>query len=333
MALLGNLTAGQEGIYADIFDELDPESLMAPSLTQFVTAREFGQQLFGCDRVSAGPDRTCIWGQVGIHNVKRNSDRGDLPFKQSGSVQLRAGVDQPLGNGFGIAAAFGYDELGDLRFDDGRAKADGNGIHGGIGVRKLFGPAGAGSASVTLSAGQQKNNLTRNQTIFVTGQGLSNYTTSYVQVAANLGYSIGLGKFFARPEVDASVIGLKQHAFSETGLGGLGMAGESDTDWIKTVSPHLTLGLNISHAARFSLTGGGVFHSKGQISHPFRLIGSDLSSDPAIISTRFDKSAFMAGADLTVIGSNWLKMDVGYRGEFGKSVTSHTAHVDIRIPF
>ena len=24
MALLGNLTAGQEGIYADIFDELDP---------------------------------------------------------------------------------------------------------------------------------------------------------------------------------------------------------------------------------------------------------------------------------------------------------------------
>ena len=52
MALLGNLTAGQEGIYADIFDELDPESLVAPSLTQFVTAREFGQQMFGCDQVS-----------------------------------------------------------------------------------------------------------------------------------------------------------------------------------------------------------------------------------------------------------------------------------------
>ncbi len=129
------------------------------------------------------------------------------------------------------------------------------------------------------------------------------------------------------------MIGLRQHEFTEQGLGGLGMAGASDTDWITTVSPHLTLGLNITSTARFSLTGGGVFHNKDQISHPFRLIGSDLSSDPATISTRFDKSAFMAGADVAVFGSSRVRMDVGYRGEFGKSVTSHTAHVDIRIAF
>jgi hypothetical protein len=333
MALLGNLTAGQEALYADIFDELDPEALTAPSLTQFVTAREFGQQLFGCELTSKGPDRTCIWGQVGTHSIKRDTDRGDLAFKQSGGVQLRVGVDQPLGNDFSVAAAFGYDELGKLRFDDGRAKADGNGIHGGIGVRKLFGAAGAGSASLTLSAGRQKNDLSRNQTIFVSGLGRSHYTTSYVQAAANVGYSFDVGTLFLRPELDGSMTGLKQHSFTEKGLEGLGMVGASDTEWVGTLSPHLTLGADISSTARISFTGGAVFHNKGQISHPFRFIGTDPSSDAAIIATRFDKSAFMAGANVAILGNSWLKMDVGYRGEFGKSMTSHTGHVDIRIPF
>ena len=195
------------------------------------------------------------------------------------------------------------------------------------------GPDGAGSASVTLSAGSQKNDLKRKQTIFVSGQGRSHYTTSYVQVAANLGYSFGLGEVFARPEIDGSVIGLRQHGFTEEGLAGLGMVGEADTDWIRTVSPHLTLGMNISRTARFSLTGGGVFHNRDQITHPFRFVGSDLSSDPAMISTRFDKSAFMAGANLAVLGSGRVKVDAGYRGEFGKTVTSHTANVEVKVAF
>jgi hypothetical protein len=333
MALLGNLSAGQEALYADIFDELDPEALAAPSLTQFVTAREFGQQLFGCDLTLKGADRTCIWGRVGIASIERSSDRGDRPFKQSGGVQLRGGVDQPLGDDFSIAAAFGYDELGTLRFDDGRALGDGNGIHGGIGVRKLFGTAGAGSASLTLSAGSQTNDLSRSQTIFVTGQGRSHFTTSYVQVAANAGYSFGLGELFVRPELDGSMTGLRQHSFTEQGLVGLGMTAGSDTDWIGTLSPHLTLGANLNRTARVSFTGGAVFHDKGQISHPFRFIGADPSSDPAIISTRFDRSAFMAGADVAVLGSSRVKIDLGYRGEFGKTVTSHTAHVDLNFVF
>ena len=91
--------------------------------------------------------------------------------------------------------------------------------------------------------------------------------------------------------------------------------------------------LIIPNTARFSLTGGGVFHNKGEIRHPFRLIGSDPSTDPAMITSRFDKSAFMAGADVAVVGSDRINLDVGYRGEFGKSVTSHTAHVDVKVAF
>jgi hypothetical protein len=274
-----------------------------------------------------------MWGQIGTHSIKRDSDRGDLSFSQSGNAQLRGGVEQPLGSGFGIAAAIGYDELGDLRFNAGQAKANGNGLHGGVGLRKLFGPNDAGSASVTFSIGRQKNEVNRAQTIFVNGEGRSNYKTSYMQVAGNFGYSINFGQFFARPEVDASVIGLKQHGFTEQGLAGLGMVGETDTDRIRTVSPHLTLGMDISRTARFSLTGGGVFHNQGEITHPFRFIGADPASDPALISSRFDKSSFLAAANLEVVGNDRIKIDAGYRGEFGKSVTSHSANIDVRFAF
>ena len=46
-----------------------------------------------------------------------------------------------------------------------------------------------------------------------------------MQVAANLGYSFGMGEIFARPEIDGSVIGLRQHGFTEQGLNGLGVTG------------------------------------------------------------------------------------------------------------
>jgi hypothetical protein len=186
---------------------------------------------------------------------------------------------------------------------------------------------------VTVSIGRQKNEVNRSQSIFVNGEGRSNYKTSYVQVAGNLGYSFNLGHFFARPEIDGSLIRLKQDGFTEQGLAGLGMVGESDTDKIRTVSPHLTLGMDISRTARFSLTGGGVFHNQGEITHPFRFIGADPASDPALISTRFDKSSFLAGANLEVVGNDRIKIDAGYRGEFGKSVTSHSANIDVRSSF
>ena len=52
-----------------------------------------------------------------------------------------------------------------------------------------------------------------------------------------------------------------------------------------------------------------------------------------MISTRFDKQAFMAGADVAVFGSGRVRIDAGYRGEFGKSVTSHTANLEVNVAF
>src|SRR5690606_24245701 len=54
LALLGGLSAGQEGLYAEIFGELDPEIYLAPLIDQLDSARQFGAALFGCDTDRGG---------------------------------------------------------------------------------------------------------------------------------------------------------------------------------------------------------------------------------------------------------------------------------------
>ena len=56
--------------------------------------------------------------------------------------------------------------------------------------------------------------------------------------------------------------------------------------------------------------------------------------DPALdLPSRFDKSSFLAAANIEVVGNERMKIDAGYRGEFGKSMTSHTASIDVRFVF
>ncbi|MBC7497989.1 MAG: hypothetical protein H7243_12690, partial [Sphingomonadaceae bacterium] len=85
--------------------------------------------------------------------------------------------------------------------------------------------------------------------------------------------------------------------------------------------------------ASFSLTAGGVFHDKSVITAPLRLIGANPAADPAMIRTRFDKSAWTGGLDLVIGDGGNVSVDLGYRGEFGKSVTSHDAHFTFKAKF
>lgn len=126
---------------------------------------------------------------------------------------------------------------------------------------------------------------------------------------------------------------LGQGRFTEQGLGGLGISGLSHHEWIGTVSPRMTIGARLGRSSTFSLNAGGVFHDKSVITAPLRLIGANPAADPAMIRSRFDKSAWSGGFDLVVGNRDKVSVDLGYRGEFGKSVTSHDAHFTFRAKF
>jgi hypothetical protein len=84
---------------------------------------------------------------------------------------------------------------------------------------------------------------------------------------------------------------------------------------------------------RFALTGAGIFPNRGRIEHPFCFVGADPAFDPAMVATRCDRRAFLGRTSFLVVGNDRLKLDVGYRGEFGNSVTSHSANVDLKLAF
>lgn len=246
---------------------------------------------------------------------------------------MRIGVEFPLDPGWKGGAAFGYDDLGDMRYDGDRATADGEAVHGGLALARSFGDRDQGSASLSLTGGLQTVDLSRRQAVFVSGVGSSHYKTDYLGGTAQIGYSFGTGPLFAGPSIEGSMFRLGQRRFVEQGLAGLGITGLNHQEWIGTVSPTMRLGVRLNRSATFSLNAGGVFHDKSVITAPLRLIGADPAAAPAMICTRFDKSAWTGGLDLEIGNSDRVSVDLGYRGEFGKSVTSHDAHFTFKAKF
>jgi hypothetical protein len=67
----------------------------------------------------------------------------------------------------------------------------------------------------------------------------------------------------------------------------MGMRVDRSSDWYLSVEPKLTLGARMDRV-HFSVTGGAMFSNKDVIGAPMRFIGSDLTSDPALIRTMID---------------------------------------------
>ncbi len=333
LALLGNLSAGQEDIYQSIMAELDPELFITPVVAQLGAAREFGSDLFGCGTQRKNPDAICVSGGVAHSSFDRDSSRGDFAFRESDTARLRVGVEVPMGNGWSVGAALGYDDIGRFTFDTDRAEGNGEAVHGGIGIRKLLDPDGRGAASLQVTAGTRSNDVARRQSIFVDGIGRSHYRTTYAGVSADIGYSFGDGKLFARPALHLSMYNIGNESFTERGLDGLGVDGLERHSWVGTANPQLTVGTTVGGIGKFSVTGGYVVHSKSRLYSPFRLIGADDSSDPAMIYTRFDKSAWKLGGHLGVAGSDRISLDLGYDTEFGDSIEAHSVKGKLKVAF
>jgi hypothetical protein len=274
-----------------------------------------------------------VWGYAASARYHRNSERGDYRFLQESGDRMRMGIEWRVESGWKVGAAFGYEDLGTMRYDSGRAQAKGEAVHGGIAVAKSFGDRDQGMASVSLTGGLQTVDLSRRQAIFVNATGTSHYKTDYLGTTAEIGYSFGAGSLFARPSIEGSMFRLGQRQFVEQGLAGLGVTGLNHHEWIGTVSPKVTLGARLGSAGTLSFNAGGVFHDKSAITAPLRLIGANTAADPAMIRTSFDKSAWTGGMDLVIGNSDKVSADFGYRAEFGKSVTSRSVHFTVRAKF
>ena len=190
---------------------------------------------------------------------------------------------------------------------------------------------------MSLSGGWQWMKTARFVDVFEPGRGDAKPESGYLQADLRLSHVLRTGRIYARPALNAWATALHQAKFAETGLAGLGVAGVADTQLIGTVNPEVTLGFMLKETAKsqaaVSFTFGGVFRSDDRLVMPYRLEGANPASDPALIGTALDKSAYKLGADLHVIGDDKVSVRFNYTAEFGDTTDNRSAGLNVRVKF
>ena len=329
LALIGNLTAGQEDIYADIFAELDPETLLAPTVVQLDSARSFGADVTGC----ATPDERgakCVFARVDGHDLKRSG--GEMEFVSETSVRLRLGGAVSIGDGLQIGAAIGFDDLGDIDADNGRtAGTNGTGFHAGLGIGKRFAD-NRGEATFALVAGDQSFKTTRFQNIFEPGFGTTKIRTDYWGAHATLGYTLTDDQFFATPSIAVGAIRMNIGDFFEQGLDGTGARSKGSSDWYLSATPKLTAGIN-DGMMKLSGSVGVQLSSRGAIHTPISLVGAPDRARPADIRTLIDDQMLLLGLNAEVKAGRRATVQVGYEGLYGDRVKSESFNAKLILRF
>ena len=334
MTLIGNLRVGEEATYAAIFDQLNPEPHMAPTYRQLVAAEDFSQQLFSCPgRVSRLEDQ-CVWARVETASTDRTGNVENYGVEGQ-TMQFRGGFEHRLDARWSLAGAVGYDRLDRMHVDAARAHTEGDGVHGGLGVRHA-GPGGD-EVGVSLSGGWQWLETERRVDVFQPGVGTSSPETGYAQLEVHAARVFTRDALFLRPALTATYTALHHAGLTETGLDGLGVQVLEETQYIGSITPELGVGVTMQDDERgyasATFTVGQVFRSDDQLVLPMRLIGANPAADPALIATALDRQALRLEAELRVARANGLELRVGYTAELSDDVHNHTAGVSLKMPF
>ena len=334
MALIGNLQAGQEGIYSGLFRELNPEPLLSPMLVQFETANRFSKDLFGCTDAAALPETGCGWTQASNQSLQRRGDFEAMSVDASG-FQLAGGFERPLDGGWSLAGALQYDSLDHVNTDGRRAMSGGDGLHLGLGARQVGDDDLA--VAISLTAGWQWMQTLRQVTLFTQGLGQSKTQTGYVQTEVNIGRGLRFGRMFARPSLTAAMTAMHQSAFTETGLEGNGVVGVGNTDVIASVLPQLELGILLqdepTHQSSLVLSAGGLLRSSDRLVMPFRLMGTQAASAPAEIATEMARRSYRLALDLSIFANEQFALKLGHAMRSGGGTTSRVSHMSLQWKF
>src|SRR5690606_7829032 len=283
MALIGNLQAGDEALYASIFQELNPEPHLAPLHTQFASANSFARQMFTCGTGMATVREQCVWAEMQTVSTDQAGDFQDFAVDAT-TVSFRTGFERPIDDEWSIAGAVGYDYL-DMRVDRSRAHTQGSGLNLGLGLRRIV--ANGAEFGLTASGGWQWLETDRRVDVFSPGVARSEPETGYLQAGAHVAHTLRNGALVLRPALNRRITMLHQEGFTEEGIAGLGVEALGQTQTFGTLNPELTFGAvlqeDAARRAAVTFNVGALFHSEDRIDAPFRLLGANAAALPANI--------------------------------------------------
>ncbi|WP_292052240.1 MULTISPECIES: autotransporter outer membrane beta-barrel domain-containing protein, partial [unclassified Brevundimonas] len=334
MSALGNMVAGQEDLYNAIFHDLNPEGHVAALQTQYLGATRFADRMFGCGLGRDTALERCVWG-VGSTTAFDQEETGQYWGTTSRIYNARFGIERRLDAEWTLAASAGYNSLARQTVDGGRMNTQGDGFDVGVGLKREW--AEGTDLSLTASAGWQWLESQRYGYVFDAMTGRSTGENGYMQVGGELGHTVRAGAFFLRPAVNVLATALRNGDFEESGWGGMGARVLGDTQWIASVETKVTTGWTFRATenvkADFALTAGRVHRSEDGIALPVQMIGASTSSDPAMITTPLDRSAWKLGLEARVVTRDGVSFQAGYDGQLGDKADVHTGSVSVRWTF
>jgi hypothetical protein len=335
LAYLGNMTSSQQALYAQVFDQLNPEPLVSPLRAQMLEANSFSDDLFGClSTTTRAVDKDCVWLKGDEFTERGNSEGGYWPTTQTGS-DVRGGWQRPIDGEWSMAASAGAETVTSLSMNNGRARGSGQGGDLGLGFQRRT-PDGL-ALSFGVTGGWTSLDIARQVDVFQPGVGRSNIQTGYVQAQANASKLYTSGKWFVRPEIGVTSTMLRTNSFAETGLAGIGVKSDGDTHFQEAAQPDVAFGrvLYDGDAQRAELTFkvGGRFSTDNDLFLPISFIGAGQGARPAFIQTPYNAAAGVASVDLNVFGNGPLSVSVDYTTEFGKASSSQHGSVDFKYKF
>ncbi|MRN50543.1 hypothetical protein GJU94_12000 [Brucella sp. 10RB9214] len=333
MAAVGNLVGGQEGTYRKIFDELNPEGLIAQLQTHYREAGIFSDQLFQC-RWKGTPGDHYVWANAGGTEMDQNADAGywgaTIRF-----YSLRTGVEQELDYDWSVTGAIGYNRIDNISVNGGRYQAHGDSFDLGFGARHQW--ANGADLSIKATVGFQWLDSERYMDVFAPASGEASSFSSYGQIQAEIGYLAQAGNWLVHPALALTGTGLHLNNYQESGFGGLGARISANTQFIGAIEPKVTLGYDYSSNAGldaiFFVTGGYSYRNVDRIKAPISLIGASADATPAMISTPLDRGTWKQGAGIELRSQADWSVKGDYQGQFGDRNEVHSGSLKLLWKF
>jgi hypothetical protein len=334
-ALLGNLKAGEESTYSAVIDELSPEPFLVPLIAQNAAAERFGRDMSGCATPVAPGNRSCVWGHVDGNSFSRTPD-GENDRASGQGQSLSTGFERPFNDRWSVTVAIGYDRVNGLVADNGRARSDGQNLNLGLGLRRTL--ANGGDLAMSLSSGWQTLDTKRAVDVFGPLVGTSHPQSTYLSAALKAGKTYQYKRLYARPMLNLSAIALRQHAFKEQGLEGVGIAGAARSQVIASAGPELALGYvsapGANYRARLEVDAGRTYRDVSRIVMPYRLIGANPAADPALIGAPVGKSSNHVGVNFDVAkADSRMSMRFSYTADQSAKLHSNAVGMSLRMKF
>jgi hypothetical protein len=333
LALMGNLQ--DEDVYKNIMTELNPEPHIVPLQGLISTSHSFGDDLMSCGTVSSAIDEgECFWSKAESSSADRDSSF-DRFGTQADSVSVRGGYQQAIDDNWHLGVGIGIESIDYRSIDQARAHTSGSGVTVGVALKRGIGDAGLVAGSI--SGGWMDYETQRQVNVFQPGIAESTPSAGYLEGRLRASWLFEANHFYMMPRADMAAVTLRHDGFAETGIGGIGVASDGDTQTMFSVSPAIEFGWSFDDGmgsrTRASLALGARLYSEDSVGLPISFVQAPAGAQAALIATGIDQELYSAELGFEVIDSERINFELGYRAEYGQTTENHQVGLKLGFRF